>query len=230
MLGMGVCYIYGAGEHFTPPEEVGMHDLVIAADGGLMQLKKHGARIDLYVGDLDSIESIPINIDRVILPREKDKTDMMQAALIGAERGFRTFCIFGGTGGRLDHTIGNIQLLAELTNMGYSVFIVGKYDVVTAIRNNEIYFPSHFTGNISIFPHSGDASGVYEEGLKYALNNAHIPGTFNGVSNEFVGVKSRVAVESGMLLVVYERQGGRMHLNISTCAMTAGNQIQKPSG
>ena len=61
-----ICYIVGAGEfygEFTPTRD----DLVIAADGGYDALISHGYRCDVLIGDLDSISSVPDNIELIKL-------------------------------------------------------------------------------------------------------------------------------------------------------------------
>ena len=50
------------------------------------------------------------------------------------------------------------------------------------------------------------AEGVYETGLKYELENAVLTKEYPvGVSNEFTGMKSRVSVREGTLLLIGER-------------------------
>ena len=59
---MKTCYIVGAGAFygdFTPDET----DLVIAADGGYSTLKSLEIRCDLLIGDMDSIASIPTDVE-----------------------------------------------------------------------------------------------------------------------------------------------------------------------
>ena len=49
------------------------------------------------------------------------------------------------------------------------------------------------------------AEGVYETGLKYELKDAVLKKECPiGVSNEFMGIKSRVSVRKGTLLLIKE--------------------------
>ena len=99
-----VCYIICAlpqNHHFSPAPG----DLVIAADGGYAHMG--GIKPDLVVGDFDSLGYVPDGESVVRHPAEKDDTDTMLAARIGIERGYRTFLLLGGVGGRLDHTLRN---------------------------------------------------------------------------------------------------------------------------
>ena len=113
---MGVCYIVGAGDFhgsFTPAKD----DLVIAADGGYLALMERGIRCDILLGDMDSLSELGVASsdckapEILKFPVEKDETDTHLAYLEGARRGYTEFYIYGGTGGREDHTFANYSLL-----------------------------------------------------------------------------------------------------------------------
>ena len=113
-----ICYIFGAGEQSSCDIRLSGSDLVIAADGGFDYLKKLGLRADIVLGDFDSLsDSQNLPEDFIRYPKEKDDTDMMIAIKEGLARGYRTFRIYGGLGGRLDHTIANLQ--RGLSSYGY---------------------------------------------------------------------------------------------------------------
>ena len=200
-----ICYLVGAGEYhgmsFFPVPD----DFIVAVDDGLTYLKKYCATPDLIVGDFDSLPEPP-NPDEhtVALPREKDDTDMAAAVREGWVRGFRVFHIFGGTGGRLDHTLANIQLLSDIAVKGGCGFLFDKDTVITAIHNATITFSAMAQGVVSVFSHTDTSTGVYERGLKYSLTNAMLHSTQPlGISNEFTGAPSSISVESGTLIIIY---------------------------
>lgn len=204
---MKTCYIVGAGEiealSFCPGED----DLVIACDGGYEHCRKWKIRMDLVVGDFDSLRFIPDHPHVVALKPEKDDTDTGCAAMIGLERGYREFVIYGGTGGRISHTIANIQLLSDLARKGCHGTLMGKDAWYRVIRNEEIRFGKECAGYLSVFCLGDKAFGVYESGLKYRLEDATLTKEYPvGVSNEFVGTESRVSVREGMLLLIGERK------------------------
>lgn len=206
---MGICYIVGAGEFgdgtFTPGEE----DLVIACDGGYAHCLERDIRTDLVAGDFDSLGYVPKHPQVVRLRPEKDDTDTGWALQEGWRRGYREFVIFGGTGGRISHTIANIQLLADLADKGGRGLMIGKGTWYRVIRNEEISFDAGEKGFLSVFCMGDVAKGVFESGLKYGLNDAVLTKEYPvGVSNEFIGKESRVSVREGALLLIGERTGG----------------------
>lgn len=203
------CVIFGAGEYGEYDWEREENDYVIAADGGYEQLKKKKLFPDVLIGDMDSICCKP-DLERLkkqgvevkILPREKDDTDMLAAIRLGLEKGCGEFVLYGGTGGRLDHTIANIQCLIYLKNLGKKAYLMGKHSVTEIIRNERKDFPQNQQGIFSAFAIGADACGVTEKGFKYEINHAIIRQEFPiGVSNEFTGQKSYVEVENGTLLL-----------------------------
>ncbi len=202
---MGICYIVGAGAFgagmFYPTEE----DLVIACDGGYDACVKRKIRMDLVVGDFDSLAYVPEHPGVVRLTPEKDDTDAGWALREGLKLGYREFVIYGGTGGRISHTIANIQLLTDLAAKGAKGILVGEQSWYRVICNEEICFGAEEKGFLSVFCLGEKAEGVFEEGLKYSLNNAVLRKEYPvGVSNEFIGKESRISVKNGTLLLVWE--------------------------
>lgn len=203
--GNGVCFIVGAGA--VAPDlslPLGQDDLLIAADAGWLVVDRMGLVPHLVVGDFDSLGRRPDHPNTVVLPTVKDDTDMHAAIKLGLERGYTRFALYGGTGGRLAHTLANLQLLNGLAQQGCRGFLVGDGTVSTAIQNDSLHFPAEMTGYLSVFCGSGTAGGVTLSGLKYELDRAELTSSFPlGVSNEFTGVPARVSVEDGTLLVLW---------------------------
>lgn len=114
-----VCVIFGAGEYYPGPVEVPEGAFVVAADGGLDHVRALGLVPDVVVGDFDSVrgglEAGGASGARTItLPPLKDDPDMLSALKVGWAAGCRIFHIYGGLGGRLDHTLANVNLLAAV--------------------------------------------------------------------------------------------------------------------
>ncbi len=196
-----ICYIVCAlpQRHTFSPES---RDLVIAADGGYAQLG--GIHPDLVVGDFDSLGYVPENESVVRHPAEKDDTDTMLAARIGLARGYRAFLLLGGVGGRLDHTLANIQTLAFLRENGAHAALMSEDETITLIQNESLRFRAGLNGTISVFSFGERALGVYERGLAYALNDATLLDTNPlGVSNAFTGEAAFLSVREGRLVVLY---------------------------
>ncbi|MDR1213723.1 MAG: thiamine diphosphokinase [Propionibacteriaceae bacterium] len=199
-----ICLICGAGERWRPPPQPGPDDFVVAADGGFTYLSSHGVRVDLLVGDFDSLTERPDGVETVALSRDKDETDMAEAIRLAWRRGWREFHIWGGTGGRIDHTLANLQCLAQVAQAGGRAWLFDRDETISAIHNDAIAFPASARGVISVFAHSDVARGVCETGLLYSLDQAELTNQVSlGVSNEFIGQPSRITVADGTLLVVY---------------------------
>ena len=204
-----ICYVVGAMSlslNLRPYPAPG--DYVIAADRGFDSLMAFGVKPDMVVGDFDSLGYTPNHPNVIHLPAEKDDTDMVFALRKGLEMGYRRFVLLGGVGGRLEHTLGNLQLLDWLTTQGAQGFLAGEKTVATALRNGTIIFPANMNGCLSVLCNSGTAQGVTLSGLKYPLTDHFLSGTYPiGVSNEFIGESATVRVESGSLLLIWEDKG-----------------------
>ena len=201
---MGTCYIVGAGEFFGNfcPDKT---DLVIAADGGYTELAKRGIRCDLLIGDLDSLGNVPSGVELLKFPVEKDETDMHLAFLEGVRRGYSHFELFGGTGGRPDHTFANYCLLILIKRSGCTATLYGDGHITYVIENEFTRVEGKSGKGISVFAFGGAAHGVLIDGLKYTANDVTLTPEFSlGVSNSFVSDTAKIGVREGCLLVIQE--------------------------
>ena len=198
---MKTCYIFCALPVNVLPA-VDPDDLVIAADAGYKQLG--GIKPHLVVGDFDSLGYVPREESVVELPARKDDTDALFAVKLGLSRGFRRFVLLGSVGGRLDHTLANIQALAYLTTRGARGVLIGENEKITMLQNGSLNFFGTPEGIVSVFAYGGTATGVTEENLAYPLDRATVTTDFPiGVSNEFTNQPACVTVEEGCLLIVW---------------------------
>ena len=199
---MKICYVIGAGD--LPLLYIKKENAyIIAADGGRENLQ--GITPHITVGDFDSLGYIPQNDKTVVLPVEKDVTDMKYAVDVGVEQGCNTFVLYGGTGGRPDHTFANYALLCFLAEKGKRGFLIGDGFVTTAIKNGTYSLPLKNSGTVSVFASGDRAEGVSIKGLKYLLNcHTLVFSDPLGVSNSFVGKPAEVSVKNGTLLIMWE--------------------------
>ena len=201
---MKKCIIIGAGDFFGMPVKISGSDLVIAADGGYKHCLGCGITPDTVIGDLDSLGDRPGGCALLRLPVEKDDTDTLAAIRYGLQEGCEEFHIIGGTGGRFDHTVANMQSLVFLSKQSKKGFLYGKDHIVTAVTDRSIAFPENASGTVSVFSAGDKAEGVYETGLKYSLSDSVVTNDFPiGVSNSFTGEKSLITVKKGTLYIIY---------------------------
>ena len=199
-----ICHLVGAGDFFGFQSEISPDDTVIAVDGGYRVLTDSGITPDFIVGDFDSLGVVPEGANVTVLPSEKDVTDMFTAINLGIGKGGSVFHIYGGTGGRLDHTIANIQLLRYFAEKGIVLKIYGDGFVLTAVRNGAISLTGKNGSYISVFSLSDTSEDVTLKGLKYELENYTLTSSFPlGVSNEFTGNAAEISVGDGVLAVYY---------------------------
>ena len=201
----GICYIVGAGAFYGEliPRD---GDIIIAADGGFDTLKKIRLTPTLLIGDMDSIES-DANIEKILFPTKKDETDTHLAYLEGVKRGYTDFVIFGGVGGRDDHTFANYALLLFGKNRGHNIKIVGERCDIFAIKNESVMLSGECGAHFSAFAFGGDAHGVTIRGLEYEAENITLTPEFPlAVSNRFCGTECFVKVDCGTLILMVERE------------------------
>ena len=146
-----ICYVVGAGENFGLDFRPVTGDFVIAADAGLHYLEEQGIRADLVIGDFDSLKCVSEHPNTIVLSAEKDDTDTLAAIRAGIKAGYTSFHIYCGTGGRIDHTMANLQVLAYLSANNMRGFLFDNGTVITAITNGSLCFGKILCGYVSVF-------------------------------------------------------------------------------
>jgi thiamine pyrophosphokinase len=200
---MNTCYIFGA---LQPSKNlmIDESDLIIAVDKGYSYLKCRNERIDLVVGDFDSLGYVPKDEEIVILPKEKDITDLHKAIEEGIKKGYKQFVILGCLGGeKEEHTIATLQDVYHFSRIGYKFTLYSLNRTYILLNNDSISLEGNSL--ISILSLSPISKGVTLKNLKYELNNKELSFDFPlGVSNEFIqNKKATIEVKDGCLLIIY---------------------------
>jgi thiamine pyrophosphokinase len=185
-------------------------DVVIAADGGATRLGKAGRRPDLVVGDLDSLPAdAKRDLERAgvafeVHPTEKEETDAELALDAAVKRGADEIVVVGAFGGtRLDHTVGNVLLLAHEDFAAIDVAIVTERATFRSLLGPGILELEGAPGDwVSLEPLSDTAYAVSTDGLRYPLRHEDlVRGATRGMSNELTDRRGSVELTDGLLLV-----------------------------
>ncbi|MEO8694545.1 MAG: thiamine diphosphokinase [Acidimicrobiales bacterium] len=194
----------------APPEgrAIPPFSTVIAADGGLDHVYALGLPVDLLVGDLDSVSAAALARARdegVAIdhhPAAKDETDLELALDHVCTRGMTRALVLGAGGGRLDHALGNLLLLASerFAAIELDAWIGDATVSVVRVRRRFLRHPGDV---VSLFAVGGPAFGVTTHGLEYPLRHEMLSsGSSRGISNVVVDGPIMVEVADGVLLAV----------------------------
>ncbi len=182
-------------------------DFLLCADGGYRLACQAGLTPDAFIGDFDSLEESQIDCpDCIRVPVEKDDTDTLLCLKHGLELGYGDFVILGGLGGRLDHTVANLQTLAFAQQAGAKARILDWENQAFLLAPGEHHIPAKKGYKFSIFAWTQECTGVYERNLQYPLTDATLTQHFPlGVSNVFMGDEAVVCLGTGLLLCVLSK-------------------------
>ncbi|MBQ1317068.1 MAG: thiamine diphosphokinase [Lachnospiraceae bacterium] len=209
-------------------------DYWIAAEGGARLLLSCGIKPDLVVGDFDSVgnafrkEIADRGIRVLAYPSEKDETDtglcMAEAVRLCPDE----IVLLGGTGTRLDHTLGNIALLlryaADPQSAGIRIRLVDEHQTAFVLSANEAgtagpegrnvglrffgggvgirkeTYPDRYLSVLSL---SDRAEGICLAGVYYPLADANLALSDTvGISNRITAEEAVITVRKGTLLII----------------------------
>jgi thiamine pyrophosphokinase len=178
-------------------------DLVIAADSGFDHAGALELRVDLVVGDFDSVKGDLGSVATEVHPRDKDHSDLELALDVALARGTSELLILGGGGGRLDHLLVNAAVIAHSRFRSMQIRWESGVSTVhvvwdrTTIRGR----PGDI---VTLLAAGGDASGVTTSGLRWALRSARLAAASSrGLSNEMLDNHAWVSVATGVLLAIH---------------------------
>lgn len=201
--------IFANGELPTPDKASALiqpTDFIICADGGT----RHALTLDLIpnliIGDMDSL---PKNFslstfegEVIVFPKDKNETDLELAINHAITLKPDEIIIVAALGGRMDHTLANISLLANFQtinlklNDGLEEISLCKDQVEVKGRSGDI---------VSLIPWGGNVEGVTTQNLKWKLNNETLYfDKTRGISNEMISDTAKISITKGSLLIVHQ--------------------------
>jgi thiamine pyrophosphokinase len=181
---------------------------VIAADGGLDNARALGLTATTAIGDFDSVSpdaleaAAAAGVELVRHPEAKDATDLELALDAALELRPERIRVLAGDGGRLDHLLSALLLLASPRYEAVPIDASVGTAHVHVVRGERTLAgaPGELLSLVAL---NGPAEGVTTEGLAYPLVGETLePGSSRGVSNVFTSETARVRVARGVLLAI----------------------------
>ncbi len=188
-------------------------DLVVAVDGGLDHCRTLEVQADVVVGDFDSVSEGAIaqaegaGATIVCHPVAKDETDLELAIAVALARGATAIVAVAVFGGRLDHELGALAVLAR-SHLGHvDVSAVDGVRTVHIVHGGStLDLNVEASTTVSLVPWAGDAEGVTTTGLAWTLDDELLAsGQARGISNVAVDATQHISVGAGTVLVVVDR-------------------------
>jgi len=173
---------------------------VVCCDGAADKLLAAGMEPSWIVGDGDSVSAEVRTrfADRCRFVAELETNDLSKAFRFCLSQGWRDFVILGATGGREDHTLGNLSLLADfareadvrlLTDSGFFTPLTASAQL-ESMAGQQVSLIACDTG-----------MRVNAEGLKYPVRDLPLSRWWQGTLNEACGASFTVSFTEGALLV-----------------------------
>jgi len=186
--------------HAIPLEALARAGRIICCDGAVDKLIALGYQPDWITGDMDSISDAARELyqERIVPDLSQERNDLAKAFKLCLKHGWHEIVVVGATGGREDHTLGNLSLLVDF---------VRQLDVVL-LSDTGSFIPLRDSAGItavpgqqlSIFSFDPDCA-IYSTGLKFPLDGIKITRWWQGALNEAVAERVQLTFTGGPLLV-----------------------------
>lgn len=186
-------------------------DLCIAADSGMNFFYRTGLKPDWIIGDFDSASGEALeyfkgqtDISWIKLNPVKDDTDTESAIRKAIALGAEKITLLGATGTRIDHMLGNIELLGIGLQNHIPIQIVDERNRVRMIDSGiTLEREKQFGKFVSLIPYTNVVKGLTLTGFKYPLYRYDLKGFCSlGVSNEIIEASATIKFEQGILIVI----------------------------
>jgi len=188
---------------------------LVAVDRGLAIMEELGLTADLFVGDADSAPSgllaglDPVRTRVVRLSPRKDVSDLEAALdLLRAEDRRGTVVVLAGLGGRLDHSVLNLQLAAGRVSDFEGISFDDDRCQARPLKGTHItQFAAGAT--VSFVPMTSDVE-LTLVGFDYPLVHARIAqGSTRTLSNVARATAQQVVVDRGTVMMIAWKQSER---------------------
>ena len=188
------------GDLASPPQvPLKKKDFLIGVDGGTRLARKLGLKLNLIIGDFDSLPR-PAR-PQSVFKQSQELTDTEFALDYCVKHGFKDIVLVGVLGSRLDHLLTNIFL-------GYRFnFTIIEGQQTLYFVTTRIILVGKPGDLVSLIPLLSDCSGVTTSGLKYRLQGETLKFGFGrGISNVMTGKIAQIFLKRGCLLVIRTAQ------------------------
>lgn len=189
-------------------------DTIIGVDGGLDFCKKNGVILDYVMGDFDSVSPCALSFFKekkvpiFTFPSQKDDTDTELAIKKACELKAKEIMILGGTGSRLDHVLGNLQVLYRTVKKGISCYMIDACNKITILLPGETKVEKKVQHGkyTSFLPFSQQVTDLSLLGFAYPLKDYKMTkDTSLGVSNEIIEACATVSFKDGALIMIQSK-------------------------
>jgi thiamine pyrophosphokinase len=183
-------------------ELVSSSDFIACADGGTRHALRLGIQPDVVIGDLDSLSATMrrhLKQAKIVELADQNKTDLEKTIDYLLKRKAKRITVLGATGKRIDHTLGNVTLLAKYQSR-VNLTLVDSTGEIEIVRSR-VSFRAKRGATVSLLA-LGRGVKVTTRGLRYALKNELLEFGSRGVSNEVIGSTVEVLVHRGRLLLI----------------------------
>lgn len=205
-----IVHIYAGGDADVWPQ-MKAGDILIGVDAGAIRLLDAGLTPTVAIGDFDTVDSAQLarltlaGIPLERFPTSKDETDSELAVLKALSYQPKEIIMYGALGGRLDHSMANIQLLWRAHQEGVQMRIESRQNSLQLLSPQfpyrEIKKGRH--RYISLLPLQPPVTGITLDGFLFPLHNATLRlGSTLGISNQLVAESGTIQMETGVLLVI----------------------------
>lgn len=142
-----------------------------AADGGYRIAQKFDLPLKKVFGDFDSTDAPDIP-DLIRFPCEKDQTDSEIALDLAIEDGYTSIWMIAPFGGRLDHTMANLNLLENAFERNVDLKLYDGENLAFILPKGTHTIDNSYQ-YVSFFPLNATAE-ISLDGFKYPLKQATI--------------------------------------------------------
>ena len=170
--------------HPVPVNYLENHGTIICADGAADKLINYGKKPDVVIGDFDSTKiKNNTRIKNWIEAPNQNKTDLEKTFEWCINNNIIKIVLLGAGGGREDHMLGNLFILAKYHEKLNCEIITNHSKIICASGENHI--STHSNQNVSIIA-TEPIESITLEGLQYDMKNEKIFPSARAISNKAV--------------------------------------------
>lgn len=189
--------------------------IVVSLDGAADKLRRFHIIPDYILGDLDSIEDrdywgIPETLDgnivtgrhnvSIVWLDDQSLTDMEKGIAFCDNRGANTITLVDGSGGRMDHALGNIRFLRKYYKSQRPLMLISELQQMRYLHDETLTIAGNIGDHCGVF---GFPRGVVTtHGLAYDVDQYALEfAETDSVANAFSSTEATITVQGDALLI-----------------------------